>query len=147
MPKDFKKKGFIECFSEFMADSEGLTQEDLTEELKELDIDLNQLQTDIAEIVKCGSGERRLSWRGRARKQIEEIGKFFETSKTIPTVTSNVKDRIVEFIGNAYGVGALKHAEAYFRNKETLSDNDILNLLEDLEKLDSLEKSENKEEE
>ena len=35
MPKNVQKKGFIECLSNFMSDSEGLTTEDLLNELKE----------------------------------------------------------------------------------------------------------------
>jgi hypothetical protein len=147
MPKDIKKKGFIECLSEFMSDSEGLEPEDLIEELKEQQIDIGQLKADVTDIVKRGSEERRLGWRRRARQQMAEIAKFFEVSKTIPVAAINVKDKISEFIKDTYGPGALKHAEAYFRNKDTLSDLDIINLLEDLERLDSLEKSDNKKEE
>lgn len=61
MAKDMKKKAFIACFSNFMSDSEGLSQEDLAAELKEQKTDVNQLKIDVAELVKRASEERRLS--------------------------------------------------------------------------------------
>lgn len=141
MPSDMEKKGFIECLSNFMSDSEGLSQEDLVAELKEQEIDVSQLKITVAEIVKRGSEEMRLGWRRRARKRMGEIEKFFEITQSIPDVAINMKDKIVEFVKNTYGPGALNHAEAYFRNKGELSERDIMNLFEDLEQLESLEKS------
>jgi predicted transcriptional regulator len=141
MVSDTKKKAFIECFSNFMSDSEGLSQEDLAAELKEQKTDVNQLKLDVAEIVKRGSEERRLGWRRRAKQKMEEIEKLLELTHTIPNAGMNVKDKITEFIKNIYGPGVLSHAEAYFRNKGTLSETDIMNLFEDLEQLDALGKS------
>jgi len=140
MVTDMKKKAFVECFSSFMSDSEGLTQEDLIAELKEQKVDINQLKIDVAEIVKHGSEERRLGWRRHAKQKMEEIEKLIDITKTIPDAAINVKDKIVELIKDSYGPRALTHAEAYFRNKSTLSENDIKNLFEDLEQLESMEK-------
>jgi hypothetical protein len=136
-----KKKAFVECFSNFMSEPEGLAQEDLVAELKEQEIDVSQLKIDVAEIVKRGSEERRLGWRRRAKQKMEEIEKLIGITKTIPDAAINVKDKIAEFIKDTYGPGSLNHAEAYFRNKGTLSEIDIKNLFEDLEQLESLEKS------
>ena len=144
MVTDTEKKSFIECFSNFMSDTEGLSQEDLVSELKEQKMDVNQLKLNVAEIVKRGSEERRLGWRRCAKQKMEEIEKLFGNTRAIPNVGINVKDKITEIIKDIYGSGALSHAEAYFRNKGTLSEDDIMNLLEDLEQLDILEKSDQK---
>lgn len=141
MVSDTKKKAFIECFSNFMSDSEGLSQEDLATELKEQKMDVNQLKVDVAEIVKRGSEERRLGWRRRARQKMEEIEKLFGITRTIPNEGMNVKDKITEIIKDIYGPEVLKHAEAYFRNKGALSETDIINLFEDLDQLHALKKS------
>jgi len=144
MASNTEKKAFIECFSNFMSDSEGLAQEDLVAELKEQKIDIDQLKIDVAEIVKRGSEKRRLGWRRHAKQKMEGIEKLIGFTKTIPDAAINAKDKIVEFIKDAYGPGALHHAEAYFRNKVALSENDIKNLFEDLEQLESMEKSSSK---
>lgn len=140
MASNTEKKAFIECFSNFMSDSEGLAQEDLVAELEEQKIDVDQLKIDVAEIVKRGSEERRLGWRRRAKQKMEGIEKLIGLTKTIPVSAINVRAKIAAFIKDTYGPGVLNHAEAYFRNKGTLSESDIINLFEDLERLESLEK-------
>lgn len=144
MVKDIKKKAFLECFSNFMSDSEGLAQEDLAAELTEQKMDVNQLKIDVAAVVKRGSAERRLGWRRRAKQKMEEIERLLGSAQSIPGSAMNVKDKIAAFIKDTYGPGALDHAEAYFRNKGTLSESDIKNLFEDLEQLESLEKPSSK---
>jgi hypothetical protein len=127
-----------------MGDSEGLSQEDLMAELKEQRIDISQLKVDVAEIVKCGSEEMRLGWKSHAKQRMVEIAKLLEITKSIPEAAINIKDKIGDFIKDTYGPGALDHAEAYFRNKGALSEQDIINLFEDLEQLESLEKADPK---
>jgi hypothetical protein len=144
MYRHIEKKCITECLTNFIGDSEGLSQEDLIAELKEQNIDVNQLEHDVVEIVKHGSEEMRLGWRRRAKQRMGEIEKLLTITKSIPEAAINIKDKIGDFIKNTYGPGALDHAEAYFRNKGDLSERDIMSLLEDLEQLDSLEKSSSK---
>ena len=144
MPRDIEKKGFTECLTNFMIDHEGLSQEDLVTELKEQNIDISQIKVSVMEIVKRGSEEMRLGWRRRAKQRMAEIEKLLESTKSIPEAAINIKDKIGNFIKDTYGPEARDHAEAYFRNKGSLSEQDIKNLLEDLEQLESLEKSDPK---
>lgn len=144
MVSDTKKKAFIESFSDFMSDSEGLEPEDLAAELKEQKMDIDQLKIDVAAVVKLGSEERRLGWRRRAKQKMEAIEKLLGSAQAIPGSVISTKDKIAAFIKDTYGPGALEHAEAYFRNKGTLSESDIKNLFEDLEQLESLEKPRSK---
>jgi len=145
MPKNVQKKGFMECLSNFISDSEGLTPEDLLSELKEQGIDDGHLNIGVAELVKHGSEEWRLGWRKNARQRSEEIKKILDLTQTLPDAASDLRDRISGFIKDAYGQGALKHAEAYFRNKITLSEKDLMGLFEDLEQLESLDESNSEE--
>jgi hypothetical protein len=140
MSEKIKKKAFIECFSNFMSDLEGLTQEDLITELGEQNIDVSQLKVEAAEVVKRGSEEMRLGWKRLAKQKMDEIKKLLLTTQTFTDSASNVKDKITGFIKDKYGSGALIHAEAYFRNKKTLSESDLINLFDDLEQLESLDK-------
>jgi len=140
MTIETKKKAFLECFTDFMGDSEGLTQEDIAADLKEQKIDINQLRLDVVECVKRGSEERRLGWKKHAKQRIARIEKIIGLAKIIPNAEMDLKDKITGVIKDMYGLAALNHAEAYFRKRSTLSETDIMNLFEDLERLDALDK-------
>jgi len=132
------KKGFIECLTDFMSDSEGLTQEEIATELEELGIDTAKLAAAADGIAKRGSAARRLAWRDRAkdrRAEIEELLKF----KQIEIAALDLKDKAREILMGRYGQGAISYAEAYFRKRDSFSENDLESLIEDLEDLNLLE--------
>ena len=132
------RKSFIECFSDFISDPGNLTQEELLAELQEEGIDTAQLEKRVAEIVRKGSAERRLSWQRKARERREEIEKILD-SKQPAKVAQDLMSKIREILKGNYGQGALSYAEAYFRKKESLSEKDLESLIEDLEHLNLLE--------
>ena len=133
-----KKKGFIECLTDFMSDSEGLTQEEIATELEELGIDTAELATAADEIAKRGSAARRLAWRDRAKDRRAEIEELLK-SKQIGRTALELKDKVREILMGSYGQGALSYAEAYFRKRDSFSENDLESLIEDLEDLNLLE--------
>ena len=133
-----KKKGFIECLTDFMSDSEGLTQEEIATDLEELGIDTAELAAAADEIAKRGSAARRLAWRDRAKDRRAEIEKLLK-SKQVGKAAFDLKDKIREILMGSYGQGALSYAEAYFRKRESFSENDLESLIEDLEDLNLLE--------
>lgn len=137
MKEDKKKKGFLECFSDFLSDPEGLSSEDLDAELREQGIDVERLEQKAIEIVRKGSEGRRLAWQRHAREERTRIEKVLQSGRRAETAV-NVKDRIKRVLEGSYGHGALTYAEAYFRNKEGVSENDLETLLKDLEDLDLL---------
>jgi hypothetical protein len=132
-----KKKGFIECLTDFMSDSEGLTQEEIVSELEELGIDTAKLAASADEIAKRGSAARRLAWRDSAKDRRAEIEQFLK-SKQIGRAALELKDKVREILMGSYGKGALSYAEAYFRKRDSFSENDLESLIEDLEDLNLL---------
>jgi len=134
-----KKKGFIECLTDFMGDSEGLTQEKIASELEELGIDTAELTAAADEIARRGSAARRLAWRDQAKARRAEIEDMLK-SKQIGKAALDLKDKVREILMGSYGQGALSHAEAYFRKRDSFSKNDLESLIEDLEDLNLLEK-------
>ena len=134
-----KDKGFIESFCDFMAEPEGLTMEDLVDELEDHGIDVASLQKRVAKVVMKGSEKRRLAWRNRARQRRARIEKMLE-SKQIVMGANNLKKKIKEILKGTYGQESLSYAEAYFRKRETLSEKDLESLIEDLEDLNLLDK-------
>ena len=133
-----KKKGFIECLTDFMSNSEGLTQEEIATELEELGIDTAELAAAADEIAKRGSAARRLAWRDRAKDRRAEIEELLK-SKRIGRAALDLKDKVREILMGSYGQGALSYTEAYFRKRESFSENDLESLIEDLEDLNLLE--------
>lgn len=137
-----EKKGFIECLTDFMSDSEGLTQEEIATELEELGIDTAELAAAAGEIAKRGSAARRLAWRDRAKDRRAEIEELLK-SKQIGRTALELKDKVREILMGSYGQGALSYAEAYFRKRDSFSENDLESLIEDLEDLNLLEEEKN----
>ncbi len=133
-----KKKGFIECLTDFVSDSEGLTQEEIATELEELGIDTAELAAAADEIAKRGSAVRRLAWRDRAKERRAEVKELLK-SKQIGRTALELKDKVREILMGSYGQGAFSYAEAYFRKRDSFSENDLESLIEDLEDLNLLE--------
>ncbi|MBM4286797.1 MAG: hypothetical protein FJ135_01385 [Deltaproteobacteria bacterium] len=137
--KDKKeKKGFLESFSDFMSDPEGISTEDLRTELIGQGVDVESLEKKVMEIVRKGSEERRLAWQKHAREQRAGIEEIFE-SRRLAKTAEDIRDRIMKILEGGYGHGALSYAEAYFRKKETVSERDLETLLNDLDDLKLLE--------
>jgi len=146
MKDEKNRKSFIECFSDFMGDPEGLTREELVAALEEQGIDTAQLEKRGAEVVRRGSAERRLAWLKQAREKRAEIEKILD-SKQIVRGALDLKNKIKEVLRGTCGPQALSYAEARFRKKEDLTETDMETLLQDLEDLNLLKQlNEQKEE-
>lgn len=138
-------KSFVECFTNFVSDAEGLTREELDIELRECGIDMDALDRRVAEIVKKGSEEHRLSWRKHALERREAIETLL-SSKKVTLQAADLKKKILQILKGDYGQGALNYAETYFRKRDSFSEKDMESLIEDLEDLNLLDKSANDEE-
>jgi hypothetical protein len=133
-----KHDGFMKSFSDFMADPEGFSKEELIAELEAQGVDVGRLEERVAEISRKGSEERRLAWRSRARQRRTEIENMLK-SKWIGIGVPNLEKKIKEILEGSYGQGALSYAEAYFRKRDSVSEKDLESLIEDLEDLNLLE--------
>lgn len=135
------KKGFVESLTDFMSDPSGLSQEEIVNGLTEQGVDVVQFQKRVAEIVRKGSENRRLAWRKAAKTRHAEIEMLFR-GKQKPSVSGSMElqQKIKEMAQVNYGTKAATLVEAYFRKKETVTEDDLATLLEDLEQLDLLEK-------
>jgi hypothetical protein len=140
MMQNKERKSLTECFSDFVGDSEGLSREELDIELRDHGIDVIALEHRVAEIVRKGSEERRLDWRKRAAEKRAAIETFL-SSRKMSTAADNVRNKVLKILEGGYGQGALKAAEAYFRKADSFSDKDLESLIEDLEDLNLLDKS------
>lgn len=134
-----KNKDFTTSLYDFMADTEGLTKEDVIAELEESGVDVKFLGKKVAEVVKTCSEERRLAWRVNAKQKRAEIEDLFKSNRGTPAFT-NLKQKMLDILSGGYGIEASSYAEAYFRKKGDLSEEDLTSLIEDLENLNLLDK-------
>jgi len=135
-----KDKTLIKSFYNFLEDTEGLTEEDMVEALKEHSIDVSELKMKVAEVVKMGLEKRRMAWRENAQQKRSEIEKLLER-KEVPSVPIDLKSKIKGILARNFGQEAFAYAEAYFRKKDTLTEKDLESLIEDLEDLNLLDES------
>ena len=134
-----KNKDFTTSLYDFMADTEGLTKEDIIAELEENGVDVKFLGKKVAEVVKTCSEERRLAWRVNAKQKRAEIEELFKSNKLAPAI-ANLRQKMLDILSGGYGIEASSYAEAYFRKKGDLSEEDLTSLIEDLENLNLLDK-------
>ncbi len=135
-----KDKTLIQSFYNFLEDTEGLTDEDLITELIEQGIDVPMLEKRIAEVVKKASEKRRLYWRDSARQMRLKIEELLE-NREAAFIATDLKSKIKDILAGNFGQGALSYAEAYFRKRDALNEKDLESLIEDLEDLNFLDKS------
>jgi hypothetical protein len=140
MAKKSNNKGFMESLTEFLSNPTGFSQDDIVTELQEQGIDTNELEKSVMEIVKKGSKKRRLVWRERVRERREEIDRILDSTHIV-SGGSNLMNKIREILIGDFSLEALSHAETYFRKKEMVSEKDLESLIEDLEHLNLLEKT------
>lgn len=141
MGKNSKTPGFLESLTEFMSDEAGLSDEDISVELRALGIDPETLERKVQELVTNASTKRRLAWRETAKKRRDEIEKLLgEEQEALPS-SLNLKSKIRRILEGGFGQGARSFAEAYFRKKDGVSERDLATLLEDLEHLNLLKQS------
>jgi len=72
MPKS-KKQGFMECFCDLMGDTEGMTQEEIIAELKEVGIDPDKLTARVEEIVRKYKEIRKLRPKSEPDLELEHV--------------------------------------------------------------------------
>ncbi|MFZ2801122.1 MAG: hypothetical protein WAZ30_12905 [Syntrophorhabdus sp.] len=140
-----KNKDFTTSLYDFMADTEGLTKEDIISELEVSGVDAKSLGKKISKLVNRCSEDRRLAWRINAKQKRAEIEDLFKSNKVTPSFT-NLKQKMLDILSGGYGIEASSYAEAYFRKKGELSEDDIASLIKDLENLNLLEENGNKKE-
>jgi hypothetical protein len=138
-----KDKTLIKSFYNFLEDTEGLTEEDMVEALKGHGIDVSELKMRVAEVVKRGSEKRRMAWRENAQLKRSEIEKLLER-REVPSMPIDLKIKIKGILAGNFGQEAFAYAETFFRKKDAFTEKDLESLIEDLEDLNLLDKSDKK---
>ena len=134
MKKQKKHDGFLNSYFKFVADPEGNSHKEVLQELEDEGIDTKQIQLKLNQIVKKGLEKRRLAWQEKAQKKRNYLEALI--SKRKAGSIANFQERVKNLLANH---GNIQFAEAYFRKKEDLSENDLINLIDDIDNLNLLD--------
>ncbi len=143
--KDKTVSSFLDNLTEFITDFEGLTQEELNEELREEGIDPENFLSKVDGLVKSKIKESKMAWKNEAIQKKESLLKIMSKVKFDRPKMSELKEKILDKFS---GIQGGDHALAFFRNLEEVTEEDLESLYEELEMLEHLEdqvKEDNKE--
>jgi len=131
---------YLDNLADFFADFEGLSQEELKEELRAEGINPDELISKVNRLVKSKLKEAKVTWRELARAKREVLLKRIGLAEyKMPESLSALKERIKEMLSGAYGDKVQNYAQLHFRNLEEITEEDLRTFYEDLMKLKSLE--------
>lgn len=132
---------FLDNLTEFFINcDEGLSKEELKEELREEGINPEDLISRVNQFVKSKLKEVKGAWKKAAHEKRKSLLEQMSFAKyEIPKSLSELKGKIKEMLSGVYGNEIQGHAQAYFRNFEEITEEDLRSFYEDLMKLKSLE--------
>jgi sugar-specific transcriptional regulator TrmB len=131
---------YLDNLTDFFICLEGVSQEELKEELRSEGIDPDELISKVNQLVKSKLKEAKGAWREKGRVKRETLLKQMEQAKyKIPESLSELKENIKEMLSGTYGGKFQNYAQAYFRNLEEITEEDLRTFYEDLMKLKFLE--------
>ena len=124
----------VRAFGEFFDELEPETAESIDAELRDAGYDPGEVGARMKAIAERAITESPLNWRKRARGELEEARDGLRDSPpTSPRDRGNIVESIKQLLLQL-GDRA-RPAPAYFRNLESLSDEDLVGMLDELEYL------------
>lgn len=131
---------FLDNLTDFFTDFEGLSKEDLKEELRNEGINPEDLISKVNQLVKSKLKEVKGAWKKAANEKRKSLLEQMSFAKyDIPKSFSELKGKVKEMLSGNYGNDIKGYAQTYFRNLEEITEEDLRSLYEDLLKLKSLE--------
>lgn len=119
---------FFERLGNFVSDPTGLSQEEIIQALADEGVDMSKVENRIKTIVSRESKRNRLAWMEKAQEKRAFLERLFEEKRREYNFPS-LKQKIIEVLSSQKGS---EFAEAYFRKRENLSENDMETLIDDI---------------
>jgi len=134
---------FLDRLTDFLTDFPKRTKEEVREDLLAKGIDLEQIIQKVQEIVKSNLEEHRLLLLKQAKQERLRILEKLEQIK--PSETSGkleeLKDKVIKILSGQLRQEALAEVHIHFRNLESITENDLISLFDDIKDLEMLDKS------
>ncbi|MGA1824393.1 MAG: hypothetical protein ACMUIP_06980 [bacterium] len=133
-----KDNRFFDNLIEFLSDCDGQSTDELKNEIEESGIKVGPLLKNAKLIIEKNLTRERLRWQEQAKKKQEA---FLNKISSIPSnaIAQLSKSQLIERIRNLVPVDGGDFSIAY-RNLEEMTEDDLRNALEELEKITALEK-------
>jgi argininosuccinate synthase len=134
---------FLDRLTDFLTDFPKRAKEEMRGDLLAKGVNPEQTVQRVQETVRTNLEEHRLSWLKQAKQERCEILAKLESIK--PSVSSGkleeIKDKIINILSEQFNQEALTEVHIHFRKLESITENDLISLLDDLESLELLDKS------
>jgi len=128
---------FLDNLFEFLGDSEGLTEEEITAELREEGIDVDRIVAEVHNFIQMKKDEQRLAWQKEAREERErKLGLLREIKNALKT-----PELFKKYLDSKMALSDAQ-VSTYYRKLKSVSERDEQSLDEDSLVLDLLEKIE-----
>jgi hypothetical protein len=135
----------LENLFDFLEDAEGLSDEDLKEDLREGGIDPEALLARGKLIVEATLKEARLSWKKRAQEEIESFEQTMSSAKLdVPNSSLEAMQKIKRILGDMPEGNRSAYAQ-FYSNMNKLTEEEAISVYDDLQKLKLLEEKKEKE--
>jgi hypothetical protein len=133
---------FLDNLTDFLTDFEGLTGEELRLEVEAQGINAENLVLKVNNLVESKLKEAKTAWKVAAKQKRTFLLSLIEsTNISVPSNISELKLNIQNMLSGGYGADTQNCAQAYFRNLEEITEQDLISLYEDLTKLEIIESS------
>lgn len=131
---------FLDNLTEFFTNFEELSQEELKSELRDEGINPEELLSKVKLLVEFKLREAKKAWKKDAHEKRKFlIGRMSLAKYDIPKTPTEIRKKIKELLRGLYGSEIQSYAQAYFRNLDEVTEEDLKSFYEDIEKLKFLE--------
>jgi len=125
---------FLDNLCDFLTKTEGLSQEELKEELRDEGINPEELVSKVSLLIKSKLREAKGAWKKDAHEKRSALLKVmasasYDIPKSIPELKEKIKEMLMGLNDNKI------NAQAYFRNLDDIVEEDLKSFYEDLLKL------------
>lgn len=129
----------IERFFDFIYNSDAESTGELRRDLEGCGVDVARIENDALRIVSRAARQHRLGWLERAREKQKQFDERLKKKKNeLAAAFGSSKELLAAMINGELGPMAQSQARIFFRNQteETISENDLLSLIEDCKLLE-----------
>ncbi len=132
----------LENLFDFLEDDEGLSDEEIKEELRAEGIDPDALIARCKSVVEVGVKEATTSWRKSAHERMESFEKTVSAAVVdVPSSSAEAMRKIKELLGNIPEGSRPRYAQFYSKMNKVTED-EAISVYQDLRRLRLLEEEE-----
>jgi hypothetical protein len=135
--KEGEESAFLDRMSDFLGSSDGLTKDEVREELVKEGVDVDGLLNRCFKMMAEKEGSLKPDWREQAKMKRERGERLFSDPKRRSELENLGKDKLLEIAMGFIASGEL--VASYGRNLEEMSEETLRSIIMNLEKMRDIE--------